>query len=74
MPIASSEAPTTGTSSLLVGRGRGCGSSVPKPGGFVGLSHNALVTLNKFGGGVLGTIVHCVTKAEDLYLIAFETA
>ena len=36
--------------------------------------HNALVTLNKFGGGVLGTIVHCVTKAEDLYLIAFEIA
>ncbi len=31
------KAPTTGTSSLLVGGGRGCGSSVPKPRGCVGL-------------------------------------
>jgi hypothetical protein len=44
---------------------RMCGIVIP---------HNAFVTLNKFGGGMLGTIIHCVTKAENSYLIAFETA
>ena len=38
------------------------------------IPHNAFVTLNKFGGGMLGTIIHCVTNAENSYLIAFETA
>ena len=38
------------------------------------IPHNAFVTLNKFGGGMLGTIIHCVTNAEESYLIAFETA
>ena len=44
---------------------RMCGIVIP---------HNAFVTLNKFGGGMLGTIIHSATNAEDSYLIAFETA
>jgi hypothetical protein len=41
-----------------------CGISIP---------HNAFVTLNKFGGGVVGDISHCVVGAANTYLVAFET-
>ena len=39
----------------------------------IGIPNNAHVTLDKFGGGMLGHVHHCVVGAANSYLIAFET-